>query len=54
MIRHLCNFLRNIAAAPAGWYFQVNGDDNYKVCRRAVALLSLGVNSVPHINNPVS
>jgi hypothetical protein len=49
-IWHLCNFLRNIAA---GWVFQINGDATYKVCRRAVALYCMGVNSVPHVNNPV-
>jgi len=49
-IWHLLNFLRNIAA---GWLFQVNVDATYKVCRRSVALLGMGVNSVGHVNNPV-
>ena len=49
-IWHLSNFFRTIGT---GWLFQVNGDATYKVCRRGVALYSLGVNSVPHINNPV-
>jgi hypothetical protein len=49
-IWHLSNFLRNIAA---GWILQVNADATYKVCRRGVALFSIGVNSVPHVNNPV-
>jgi hypothetical protein len=50
MIWHLCNFLRNIAA---GWYFQVNGNGTYRVCRCTFAFFSLGVNLVQHINNPV-
>ena len=49
-IWHLCNFLRNIAA---GWLLQINGDATYKVCRRGVAIYCIGVNSIPHINNPV-
>jgi hypothetical protein len=49
-IWHLLNFLRNLAA---GWLLQLNGDATYKVCRRGVALYSIGVNSIPHVNNPV-
>ncbi len=49
-IWHLCNFLRNLAA---GWLLQINGDGTYKVCRRGVAIYCIGVNSIPHINNPV-
>ncbi len=46
---HLLNFLRNIAT---GWLLQLNGDATYKVCRCGVALYSIGVNSIPHVNNP--
>ena len=47
---HLCNILRNIAA---GWVFQLNGDATFKVCRRTVALLCLGVNSLGNVNNTI-
>lgn len=46
----LLNFVRNIAA---GWLTQLNGDVTFKVNRRGVAALSLGVNSVGHVNNPI-
>ncbi len=36
-----------------GWLLQLNSDATYKVCRRGVALYSIGVNSIPHVNNPV-
>jgi hypothetical protein len=51
-IWHLLNFLRNIGA---GWLLQVNGGATYNMCRRSVAMLSLGgtVNSIGHVNNPV-
>ena len=47
---HLCNILRNIAA---GWIFQLNGDVTFKVCRRTVALLGLGVNSLGNVSNSI-
>ena len=47
---HLCNILRNIAA---GWIFQLNGDVTFKVCRRTVSLLCLGVNSLGNVNNTI-
>lgn len=47
---HLLYFLRNIAAA---WLMEIFGDATYKVCRRGVAIYSIGVNSIPHVNNPV-
>ena len=47
---HLCNILRAIAT---GWVFQLNGDATFSVCRRTVALLSLGVNSLGNVTNPV-
>ena len=49
-IWHLCNFLRNLGA---GWLLQINGDATYKVCRRGVAIYVIGVNSIPHVSNPV-
>ena len=49
-IWHLLNFLRNIAA---GWLMEIFGDATYKVCRRAVGIYSIGVNSIPHEFNPV-
>jgi hypothetical protein len=47
---HLLNVLRNIAA---GWLLHVNWDASYKKCRNTVALFSIGVNSLGHVNNPV-
>jgi hypothetical protein len=47
---HLLNFLRNIAA---GWLMQLFGDVAYKICWRSVAIYSIDVNSIPHVNNPV-
>ena len=47
---HICSILRNIAA---GWVFQLNGDGTFKVCRRSVALLCLGVNSLGNVNNTI-
>ncbi len=32
---------------------EIFGDATYKVCRRGVAIYSIGVNSIPHVNNPV-
>ncbi len=49
-IGHILNVLRNIAA---GWLLQLNGDASYKKCRNTVALYSIGVNSLGHVNNPV-
>jgi hypothetical protein len=33
--------------------FQLNGDATFKVCRRRVALLCLGVNSLGNVNNTI-
>jgi hypothetical protein len=46
----LLNFLRNI---EAGWLTQLNGDVTFKVNRRGVASLGLGVNSIGNVNNPI-
>ena len=46
----LLNFVRNI---EAGWLTQLNGDVTFKVNRRGVAALGLGVNSIGNVNNPI-
>jgi hypothetical protein len=47
---HLCNWLRGI---DAGWILQLNGDVTFKVNRRGVAALTLGVSSLGHVSNPL-
>jgi hypothetical protein len=46
----LFNIYRNI---ECGWLFQLNGDVTYCINRAGVASLSLGVNSLGHVNNPI-
>ena len=46
----LFNIYRNI---ECGWLFQLNGDATYCINRAGVASLSLGVNSLGHVNNPI-
>lgn len=47
---HILNWLRNI---EAGWLTQLNGDTTFKINRRAVAAITLGVNSLGHVSNPL-
>ena len=46
----LFNIFRNI---ECGWLFQLNGDVTYAINRTGVASLTLGVNSLGHVNNPI-
>jgi hypothetical protein len=46
----LFNLFRNI---ECGWLFQLNGDVTYAINRTGVASLTLGVNSLRHVNNPI-
>ena len=46
----LFNIFRNV---ECGWMFQLNGDATYCINRAGVASLSLGVNSLGHVNNPI-
>ena len=45
--------LHAVRAIIAGWTFQLNMDVTFSICRHAVDLLCLGVNSMPHTNNPL-
>ena len=47
---NLLNWLRSI---EAGWCAQLNGDVTFKVNRRGVAALTLGINSLGHVSNPL-
>ncbi len=46
----LFNIYRNI---ECGWLFQLNGDATYCINRAGVSAISLGVNSLGHVNNPI-
>ncbi len=47
---HLFNLFLNI---EHGWMFQLNGGATYCINRAGVASLSLSVNSLGHVNNPI-
>ncbi len=47
---HIGNWLR---AIDAGWIIQLNGDVTFKMNRRRVAALTLGVSSLGHVSNPL-
>ena len=44
------SLLYALRAIIAGWIFQINTDVTFGVCRHAVDLLSMGINSMQHRN----